>query len=72
MACLLEDGVIAPGEIWRQESIVGSVFEASAVWNEDGSRCIPTVRGTAYITADAQMILQDGDHLRFGIGKSGS
>lgn len=72
VACLLADGVIAPGEIWRQESIVGSVFEASAVWNEDGSRCIPTVRGTAYITADAQMILQNGDHLRFGIGKSGS
>lgn len=72
VACLLADGVIAPGEIWRQESIVGSVFEASAVWNEDGSRCIPTVRGTAYITADTQMILQQGDHLRFGIGKSGS
>ena len=72
VACLLADGVIAPGEIWRQESIVGSVFEASAVWNEAGSRCIPTVRGTAYITADTQMILQQGDHLRFGIGKSGS
>lgn len=72
VACLLTDGVIAPGEVWRQESIVGSVFEASAVWNEDGSRCIPTVRGTAYITADAQMIFQEGDRLRFGIGKSGS
>tara|TARA_B100000945_G_scaffold309561_1_gene300546 strand:+ start:1845 stop:2801 length:957 start_codon:yes stop_codon:yes gene_type:complete len=72
VACLMADGVIAPGEVWRQESIVGSVFEASAVWNEDGSRCIPTVRGTAYITADAHMIMQDGDDLRFGIGNPGS
>ena len=64
--------MIAPGEVWRQESIVGSIFEASAVWNEDQSRCIPTIRGTAYITADAQMILQDNDNLRFGIGKSES
>ena len=72
VACLLADEVIAPGEVWRQESIVGSIFEASAVWNEDQSRCIPTIRGTAYITADAQMILQDNDNLRFGIGKSGA
>ncbi|MBH55788.1 MAG: proline racemase family protein [Planctomycetaceae bacterium] len=72
VACLLADEVIAPGEVWRQESIVGSIFEASAVWNEDQSRCIPTIRGTAYITADAQMILQDNDNLRFGIGKSES
>ncbi len=72
VACLLADGVIGPGEIWRQESIVGSIFEASAVWNDDKSRCIPTVRGTAFVTADAQLILQGEDDLRFGIGKSDS
>ena len=27
LACLYADGKLAPGEIWRQESIVGSVFE---------------------------------------------
>ena len=29
LACLAADGKLAPGEIWRQESIIGSVFEAS-------------------------------------------
>ena len=70
IACLLADGVIEPGERWKQESIVGSVFEGSALWVEDHTRCIPTIRGTAYITADAQLILQQNDRLRFGIGKS--
>ena len=27
LACLYEDGKLKEGEIWRQESIVGSVFE---------------------------------------------
>ncbi len=29
LACLFEDGKIKEGQIWRQESIVGSIFEGS-------------------------------------------
>ncbi|MES2705340.1 MAG: proline racemase family protein [Verrucomicrobiota bacterium] len=29
IACLAADGKLAPGDIWRQESILGTVFEAS-------------------------------------------
>ncbi len=29
LACLAADGKLRPGEVWRQESILGSVFEAS-------------------------------------------
>jgi proline racemase len=29
--------------------------------------CIPSIRGTAYITADSEMILQDDDPFREGI-----
>ena len=29
LACLVADGKLAEGEVWRQESIIGSVFEGS-------------------------------------------
>ncbi|MFS9606045.1 proline racemase family protein, partial [Klebsiella pneumoniae] len=28
LACLAADGELAPGRVWRQESVIGSVFEA--------------------------------------------
>lgn len=65
VACLVQDGKIQPGEVWRQESIVGSVFEG--VGTIDGDRVIPTITGTAFITAEATLLLQDGDPYQTGI-----
>ena len=31
IACLFADGKLAEGAVWRQESIIGSVFEAWAI-----------------------------------------
>jgi len=65
IACLIADGKLKPGEIWRQESIVGSVFEA---WGElDGSYVKPYIRGDAYVTAEATLLLQDGDPFQWGM-----
>ena len=36
LACLAADGKLAPGDIWRQESIIGSRFEASYRAGSDG------------------------------------
>src|ERR1043166_1327856 len=36
VACLYEDGKLKEGQIWRQESIVGSVFEASVAGRDGG------------------------------------
>ena len=36
LACLVADGKLAEGEVWRQESIIGSVFEGSATGSTDG------------------------------------
>ena len=72
IACLLADKKLAPREIWRQESIVGSVFQASGEF-VDGQViagepvCTPSIRGTAYITSDSEMVLQDDDPFRDGI-----
>ena len=65
LACLAADGKLAPGENWRQESIIGSVFEGSYEPAENG--IIPTITGTAFITAEATLILDPGDPFQFGI-----
>jgi 4-hydroxyproline epimerase len=59
IACLAADGKLNEGEIWRQESIVGSVFEAS--YRRDGDKIIPRIRGTAYVTAEATLLLDPRD-----------
>jgi len=65
LACLAADGKIAPGERWRQESILGSVFEGSYE-NCDGD-IIPTITGEAFITAETTLILDPADPFQFGI-----
>jgi 4-hydroxyproline epimerase len=65
LACLLADGKIKPGELWRQESITGSVFEGRV--QRDGERCLPSIRGIAYINAEATLLLNPADPLCDGI-----
>jgi 4-hydroxyproline epimerase len=65
LACLAADGKLQPGQTWRQESIVGSVFEGS-VELVDG-QVIPSITGWAHITAEARLILDEADPFRLGI-----
>lgn len=65
LACLYADGVLKPGAVWRQESILGSVFTGSV--RVDGDRVIPRISGTAHITAEATLILDSADPFRTGI-----
>ena len=65
LACLLADGKLAAGQIWRQESITGSVFEGRAV--PDGDRCLPSLRGRAFVNAEATLFLDPLDPLCDGI-----
>jgi 4-hydroxyproline epimerase len=65
LACLYADGKLAPGGTWRQESIVGSVFEGQ-VRIEDG-QIIPVIKGSAFITAEADFLLDPCDPFRYGI-----
>jgi 4-hydroxyproline epimerase len=67
LACLAAAGKLQPGALWRQESILGSVFEAWYRWNDDGSAIIPTVCGTAYVTAEATLYLDFDDPFCWGI-----
>ena len=65
LACLYEDGKLQMGEIWQQESIIGSIFEGQ-VKIVDG-KIIPKIRGTAFITADNELILDENDPFCYGI-----
>jgi 4-hydroxyproline epimerase len=66
LACLAADGKLAEGAVWRQESIVGSVFEGSYRWAE-GGRILPRIRGSAYVNAEATLILDPADPFCMGI-----
>jgi 4-hydroxyproline epimerase len=65
LACLYSDGKIAEGQTWRQESIVGSVFEGS-VTVHDG-KVYPSIKGSAFVNAEAEMVLDPRDPLCMGI-----
>ncbi len=70
LACLAADGKLMPGAVWRQESIVGSIFEGR--WQPDENSTmkdaiIPTITGSAWITGESSLILQDTDPFRAGI-----
>jgi 4-hydroxyproline epimerase len=66
VACLAADGVLKPGEVWTQESVIGSQFEA---WYEasPSGHIVPTLRGRAWVTMDAQVITQEGDPFAWGM-----
>ena len=65
LACLIEDGHLNPGETWRQESVIGSVFEA--IGREDGNRIIPTITGSSHVTAETILYFGEEDPFRSGI-----
>ena len=65
LSCLAADGKFAEGEDWIQESIVGSKFVGR--YRCDGDRIIPTVTGSAHITAETTLILNDADPFCWGI-----
>jgi len=65
LACLAEDGKLKEGEVWRQESISGSVFEGT-VRIVDG-RVYPTIKGSAFVTAESTLLRDPRDPFASGI-----
>lgn len=65
LACLYEDHKLKEGETFRQESIVGSVFEGSVRIIDD--KILPSIKGTAYVNAETTLILDENDPFCWGI-----
>jgi 4-hydroxyproline epimerase len=53
------------GQVWKQESIVGSIFEGS-VKIRDG-KIYPSIKGSAFVNSEAELIIDSHDPLRMGI-----
>jgi len=67
LACLYAEGKLAPGEVWRQQGILGGVFEGS--FQVQGESIIPSITGSAYVTAEGVLLLDPNDPFRQGIAK---
>jgi 4-hydroxyproline epimerase len=67
LACLAASGKLAEGEIWRQGSIIGTVFEGSFESLPESGKITPIVTGSAHITGEATLILHPLDPFQFGI-----
>lgn len=68
LACLYASGKLREGEVWRQESLIGSVFEGS-VSVRDGL-VYPHITGSAFVNSEAYLVLDDRDPFRWGIRNS--
>jgi proline racemase len=68
LACLAADGKLLEGEVWIQESLIGSAFEASYRWHDrSAGEVVPFITGAAYVTGESLLRLDPEDPFCFGI-----
>lgn len=71
LACLAADGKLAVGDLWRQESITGSIFIGSYAPAYDESstqaKIRPSIRGTAFVNLRGELLFNERDPLQWGI-----
>ena len=65
LACLYADGKLREGQVWKQESIVGSIFEGS-IRVRDG-QIYPSIKGSAFVNAESDLVLDARDPFCMGI-----
>lgn len=65
LACLYADGKLREGQAWRQESILGSIFEGT-VTVVDG-KIYPSIKGSAFVNAEAELVLNPHDPFCNGV-----
>ena len=66
LACLAADGKLAEGELWQQASVLGSQFTGSYT-RIDANTVRPTIRGSANISAETTLIVDNQDPFQWGI-----
>ena len=65
LACLAADGKLREGEVWVQESILASRFEAS--YRLVDGQVWPSITGSAFVTLEGRLLLDERDPFRWGI-----
>ena len=66
LACLHAAGELGLDEVWRQEGILGTVFEGS-IQSKNGAGIIPRITGRAWITGESTLHFDPTDPFRSGI-----
>ena len=66
LACLAANGLLAPGERWVQESIIGSTYTLSYRPGPAGG-VVTTITGSAFVTAESILHFEPSDPYRTGI-----
>jgi 4-hydroxyproline epimerase len=68
MACEYAAGRLDPGQPWRQEGILDTVFTGSIQPSlADPNHVLPTITGRAWITAESTLLFDPTDPFRAGI-----
>jgi len=68
LACLAADGKLAEGDVWIQESLIGSAFKGKFRWlDRAAGRIEPVITGRAFVNAEARLLLDDLDPFAHGI-----
>jgi proline racemase len=68
LACLAADRKLAEGAPWVQESFIGSTFTGHYRWvDQAAGKIAPVIRGSAYIIAEATLLLDEWDPFCHGI-----
>lgn len=65
LACLAAEGKLAAGAIWRQESVIGSLFSASYQPCVEG--VLPSITGSAHVCGEGVLLMDPADPFRWGI-----
>lgn len=65
MAVLARRGELREGELWRQESITGTLFTGR--YERCDHEIVPFIRGRAFITGETTLFFERDDPFRYGI-----
>ncbi len=65
LACLAADGLIQEGTVWRQQSVIGSIFEGQVSVQQ--GQVIPTITGEAWVMAEGRLLFDPRDPFKEGI-----
>ena len=68
LACLAADGALEEGATWVQESILGTRFKGRYAWlDRAAGKIAPEIEGSAYVTAESTLVVDERDALGWGI-----
>jgi 4-hydroxyproline epimerase len=65
LACLAAEGKLAEGEVWHQQGILGTAFEAS--YRRGPRGILPRISGQAFLTARGRLLIEPEDPFAWGI-----